>query len=396
MTTLHSRIGFEIELLAPPGSSRRTLADRLASDLDGHVTRIFHTDSEPSLVPGMGHFWHLTPGYVVRDALGGPVAELVDDVTIVDDLRRHHEEARVGPSTDARPADAVPADAVPADDRSYRVLSDDLRLLRLVARHSSPDTPFDRALDDVAAVFGSTVESIGAVRRLRDGAGSSIALASALAAGRERPCEIVTPPLVADHEAALERLLGPARELGFTVPVEAAVHLHLDGAPFRSVAAFANLVRLFSWWHLPLRAVLGTNPACTRLAPLPSALVELVARADRPGSATTLDWSQLQTAAAGTGLTKYADVNLTALATDRPVRDTVEVRILPGTLDAADLTRRAGLVERLLARCLEAEPVPRPTSTDAREAAAELLDLARASDPAGLVLSAEATARGRR
>ncbi|KQO48021.1 MULTISPECIES: amidoligase family protein [unclassified Frigoribacterium] len=391
MTTLHSRIGFEIELLAPPGSSRRTLADRLASDHDGQVTRIFHTDSEPSLVPGMGHFWHLTPGYVVSDARGGPVAELVDDVTLVDDLRRDHEEARVGSSTDARPADAVPP-----DDRSYRVLSDDPRLLRLVARHSSPDTPFDRALDDAAVLFGSSVETIGAVRRLRDGAGSSIALASALAAGRERPCEIVTPPLVADHEAALERLLGPARELGFTVPVEAAVHLHLDGAPFRSVAAFSNLVRLFSWWHEPLRAALGTNPACTRLAPLPSALVELVGRTDPRGAGRADVWSRLQTAAAGTGLTKYADVNLTALVTDRPVRDTVEVRILPGTLDAAGLTRRAGLVERLLARCLEAEPVPRPTSTDAREAAVELLDLARAADPAGLVLSAEATARGRR
>ncbi|KPG87465.1 amidoligase family protein [Frigoribacterium sp. RIT-PI-h] len=391
MTTLHSRIGFEIELLAPPGSSRRTLADRLASDLDGQVTRIFHTDSEPSLVPGMGHFWHLTPGYVVSDARGGPVAELVDDVTLVDDLRRDHEEARAGSSTDTRPADAVPP-----DDRSYRVLSDDPRLLRLVARHSSPDTPFDRALDDAATLFGSTVETVGAVRRLRDGAGSSIALASALAAGRERPCEIVTPPLVADHEAALERLLGPARELGFTVPVEAAVHLHLDGAPFRSVAAFSNLVRLFSWWHEPLRAALGTNPACPRRAPLPSALVELVARADQPGSATTLDWSQLQSAAAGTGLPQYADVNLTALVTARPVRDPGEARILPGPLDAAALARRTGLVERLLARCLEAEPVPRPTSTDARGAAAELLDLARTADPAGLVLSAEATARGRR
>ncbi|OII23599.1 amidoligase family protein [Frigoribacterium sp. MCBA15_019] len=391
MTTLHSRIGFEIELLAPPGSSRRTLADRLASDHDGQVTRIFHTDSEPSLVPGMGHFWHLTPGYVVSDSRGGPLAELVDDVTLVDDLRRDHEEARVGSSMDTRPADAVPP-----DDRSYRVLSDDPRLLRLVARHSSPDTPFDRALDDVAVLFGSTVETIGAVRRLRDGAGSSIALASALAAGRERPCEIVTPPLVADHEAALEHLLAPARELGFAVPVEAAVHLHLDGAPFRSVAAFSNLVRLFSWWHEPLRTVLGTNPACTRLAPLPSALVELVGRADPRGAGRADDWSRLQAAAAGTGLTKYADVNLTALVTERPVRDTIEVRILPGTLDAADLTRRAGLVERLLARCLEAEPVPRPKSTDARGAAAELLDLARAADPAGLVLSAEATARRRR
>ncbi|NRD26579.1 amidoligase family protein [Frigoribacterium sp. VKM Ac-2836] len=391
MTTLHSRIGFEVELMAPRGSSRRTLADRLADDHDGHVTRFFHTDSEPSLVPGMGHFWHLTPGYAVSDCLGRPVAELVDDVTLVDDLRRDHEEARVGPSPDTRPADADRSDGHP-----YRVLSDDPRLLRLVARHSSPDAPFDHALDEAAALFGSTVETVGAVRRLRDGAGSSIALASALAAGRERPCEIVTPPVVADHEATLERLLGPARQLGFTVPVEAAVHLHVDGAPFRSVTAFANLVRLFSWWRDPLRAVLATNPACTRLAPLPSAVVELVDRADRGDGGRARDWSQLQADAAGTGLTKYADVNLTALVTDRPVRDTIEIRILPGTLDAAELTESAGLVERLLARCLETEPVPRPTSSDARAAAAGLLDLARSGDPARLVLSAEATSAGRR
>jgi hypothetical protein len=41
---------------------------------------------------------------------------------------------------------------------------------------------------------------------------------------------LVAPPLTADHGAALEEPLGPARALGFTVPIEAAVHLHLDGA----------------------------------------------------------------------------------------------------------------------------------------------------------------------
>jgi hypothetical protein len=48
---LHERIGFEIELLAPRGSGRRTLADRIRREQGGRVERFFHTDSEPSLVP---------------------------------------------------------------------------------------------------------------------------------------------------------------------------------------------------------------------------------------------------------------------------------------------------------------------------------------------------------
>ena len=367
MTTLRSRIGFEIELTAPPGSSRRTLADRLAADHGGTVTRTSHTDSEPSLVPGMGHFWHLTPGFSVADAAGRPLASLVDDVTLVADLRREHEEAQ---RTSTPPAPTRP------DDHQYRVLSDDPRLLRLIALHTPADTPFDRVLDDVAPLFGSAVETVGDVRRLRDASGASIALAAGLALGRERPCEIVTPPLERDHEAALEALLGPARELGFTVPHEAAVHLHLDGAPFRSVEAFGDLVRLFGWWREPLRAALSTNPHCTRLAPLPEALLEVVEQPDAGGADQPADWSRLQAAASRTGLTKYVDVNLTQLLTDEPLRDTVEVRILPGTLEAAEITRRAGLVERLLARCLGPEPIPRPRSADLAASVAELLALA--------------------
>jgi len=400
---LRRRIGVEIELIAPPGVDRGVLARRVALASGGAARRVFHTDSEPSLVPGMGHFWHLTPAWEVSDAHGAPVASFVDDITIADDLRREHEEAR------ARKAGGVTS-ASPSSPDLWRVLSDDPRLLRLVADHSDPAARLEQSLDAAARLFGTDVEVVGGVRRLRDRSGASIAMAAPLAPGRERPCEIVTAPLVVDHEAALEALLRPARELGFTVPVEAAVHLHVDGAPFRSAHAFANLVRLFGHWRGALHELLETNPACTRLAPMPPAVLALVEEeaaawaaatsaartgADAEddvvttagddattagGAASAERWHRLQQAAARTGLLKYMDVNLTALLTDAPVRDTVEVRILPGSLSASDITGRARLVEGLLDRCLEEAPLPRPTtaaSVAPARAVAELLALSR-------------------
>ena len=368
MTTLRSRIGFEIELTAPPGSSRRTLADRLAADHGGTVDS--HLPHRLRAVARARHGPLLAPARPASPWPTPPAAPSRPSSTTSPSSPTSAASAEESQRTSTPPAPTRP------DDHQYRVLSDDPRLLRLIALHTPADTPFDRVLDDVAPLFGSAVETVGDVRRLRDASGASIALAAGLALGRERPCEIVTPPLERDHEAALEALLGPARELGFTVPHEAAVHLHLDGAPFRSVRAFGDLVRLFGWWREPLRAALSTNPQCTRLAPLPEALLELVEQPDAGGADQPADWSRLQAAAYRTGLTKYVDVNLTQLLTDEPLRDTVEVRILPGTLEAAEITRRAGLVERLLARCLGPEPIPRPRSADLAASVAELLALA--------------------
>ena len=125
------------------------------------------------------------------------------------------------------------------------------------------------------------------------------------------------------------------------------MHLHVDGAPFRRPEAFANVVRLFGHWRQQLWAALDTNPACRRLAPLPDALLDLVETSDDARSEAT-------------GLTKYADVNLTQLVTGTPLRDTLEVRILPGAIDGPTIVRRAALVEALLARCLDPHPLPRP------------------------------------
>lgn len=342
---LHRRTGFEIELMAPPGVSRRTLAQDLAAGCGGQVRSVWHHDSEPSLVPGLGRFLHLTQGFEVRRADGDLLCTLVDDVTLLDGL---NPRAKPPPGW-------------------FRILCDDSRLLRLLARHSDPAGALPDALDATAALWGSEVQRIADVYRLDDPGGVTIALGAPQGGERERPCEIITPPLTGDHGAALEELLGPARKLGFTIPHEAAVHMHVDGGPFRQPHALANVVRLFAHWREPLRMLLQTNPACRRLAPLPD---PLVAAAD--GEPT---YAELQAAATEGALGKFFDVNLTQLLTETPIRDTIEIRILPGAIHTGDIMNRAGLVELLLDRCVEKEPFPSPPA-DPRAALDELLEVA--------------------
>jgi hypothetical protein len=328
--TLHWRTGFELELLAPYGSSRRTLADALADTCGGRVRPVWHEDSEPALVNSLGgRFLHLTQGFEVVLDSGDLLCTLVDDVTIV---------AELDPTTPALPG-------------WHRILTNDSRLLRLLARVSNPGGPLDTSLDGAASLWGVAAEQHGKIWRL-ESAGETIALATVAGGERERPCEIVTPPLTEDHAAVLERLLGPARELGFTIPAEAAVHVHLDGGPFREPGPLANVVRLFAHWREPLRQLLGTNPNCRRLAALPDELVSLV-----DGTPT---YEEMREAATRGGLTKFFDVNLTQLFRDHPIRDTIEIRILPGAIVADDVIERAAIVESLLGRCLDRDPFPRP------------------------------------
>jgi hypothetical protein len=328
---LRQRIGFELELLAPRGSSRRALAERLTAVCGGEVRTIWHLDSEPVPLESLGgRFLHLTQGFEVRRDSGEQLCTLVDDITI---------------SADLDPKQA-------AAEGWLRLLTDDLRLARLLEQQCDPAASVEAVLDPIAALWGEPVETIGNIRRL-DSAGATVVLAAPVGGERERPCEIVTPPLVANHREALEELLAPARELGFTVPLEAAVHLHVDGAAYRDPAALANLVRLFAYWREPLRELLGTNPECRRLRALPD---ELVAAVDGEPS-----YDELRAAAKAGGLTKFFDVNLTQLFRDDPIRDTVEIRILPGAIDADEVVKRAALVEQLLERCREGPPLRRDT-----------------------------------
>lgn len=330
------RIGFEIELLAPRGCTRADLAEEMARRCGGRVQRYFHTDSEPSLVPGMDHFIHLTPGFEVLDLDGAILCRLADDITIRQDLDPHTPPLRDW----------------------YRIVGDEPRLMRLVHRLTDPSAPLDTVLDPVAEVFGVDAQNVAGMVRVNDTSGATIAMAAPLPGERERPCEVITAPIDFDHRAQLERLLEPARRLGFTVPAEAAVHLHVDAAPLRQVPTFANLVRLFSGWREQLWQAAGTNPRCRRLAPPPVAVVELVA-----GRLPT-QWHELCALLAPMGLTKYADVNLTSLVNPRPDKDTVEIRFLPGSIDPEAIIGQTLLVERLLDRCQDPRPVPPPGADD--------------------------------
>jgi hypothetical protein len=316
------RIGFEAELLAPVGASRATVAAALAAAHNGSTVPVFHLDSEPSLVPGRPVFHHLSLGHDVVDDRGAPVARIVDDLTI---------------SAELRPDDALGI--------THRILADDPRLIRLIARHADPTAPIAEVLEPVAVLFGSRVEPRPGGRfRLDDPTGATIAMAVPQSAERERVVEIVSPPLTDDMGGRLHRLLDVAADLGCTVPAEAAVHVHLDAEPFRDPQAFAALVRLFGQHRDELWERFATNTACRRLGPLPDELVALVSE---PGFGHR-PWAEIEVALHELPLTKFADLNLVNLRDRTPGKDTVEIRILPGGISAPAIMRQVALLAELL------------------------------------------------
>lgn len=324
---LTPRLGFEVELLAPRGRSRRDLAEAIAERIGGDTRSVFHRDTELSLVAGRPVFHHLTKGYEVYGRSGELRCRLVDDVTIVDDL-----DPTAGPK-----------------DGWFRILSDEPRLLRLVERLVDPSADAATILDPVASLFGVATTTTPSGRfAVNDSTGATVAMVSAEAGERERVCEVITPPLAQDRLGQLEELLCEARALGFTVPAEAAVHLHLDAEPFREPQRFARLVRLFGAHREELRARFGTNPHCRRLGPLPADLVDWAAELE---SGPRRTWESVEAELSRFALTKYCDLNLTNLRARLPHKDTVEVRIFPGSDDGATIVAWAAQLDELLAGC---------------------------------------------
>ena len=330
MITLDWKTGFEIELMAPAGLSRRDLAAATAVRVGGTVERFFHPQSEPSVVEGRPVFENLTPGFRVRDGQGVWVASFVDDLTLQSDLDR--ERAPL--------------------EGWRRIVADDGRLLRLVERHCDPDAAGDRTLEPLAALFGTEAQRREAgMVRVVDALGRSVAIDAPLPGERERPCEIVTAPIETDHEVVLEALLADARRLGFTVPVEGATHVHFDGEALCSARAVAGLVEVWTRHGEALKRLVGVNRACVRLGDWPVALGELT----RSEAFAAMDWDQAKTALGGVGLSKYCDLNLTNLLTGRAEKHTVEVRVLPAYLEVAPLMMATALFEGILGWCRDRE-----------------------------------------
>jgi len=320
------KIGVECELLAPRGLTRRDYAERLAADCGGSVRRVLFPQSEPSLVPGTPVFYNLVLGFDVYDTSGQRIARCVDDLTIQADLDRE----------------------APSRPGWFRVLSDDARLLRLLERHGDPDATLEVLLDPVGQLFGTVpTTDDGTIYRLADASNASLMLAATLPGERERPCELISEPISSDHRAKLKRLLAPAHELDFLVPQEAAVHIHFDASRIRDAPVFRRLVKLISRFGPELRQIVETNPRCVRLGPPPAGLAAIVDTPDFDG----LDWQAVLARLSEIEFSKYVDFNLLNVVADVPGKATLEVRILPGSMDPDLIVDQACLFAAILDHC---------------------------------------------
>lgn len=199
-------MGVEVELMAPPGKSRMDLARAIARSYGAELERFFYPQSEPSLVLGSPVFHNLTLGFRITHREGGWIASCVDDLTLHSDLNR----------------EAAP------EQGWYRVLSDDERLLRLVANQCRAHESGDQVLTPLANLFGTAAETgPDGMVRVNDSQGATIAIVAPLPGERERACELVTAPLESHHQQQLDRLLGTARSLGFPQAAVNAARNHL-------------------------------------------------------------------------------------------------------------------------------------------------------------------------
>lgn len=327
------KIGVEIELLAPPGSSREQIANVLSERRGGTVRRVLHQDSEPSKVPGQPVFYNLTQGFEALDDAGGLIARCVDDVTLQHDL-----DKRAAPKSGW-----------------WRMVSDDERLLRLLAIHSDARRDLPEAIAGLAELFhGKLLPAPGGMYRLVDSVGAPLAIAAPLPGERERACELITPPLDREHAQALEALLSIVRELGFGIPLEGATHIHFDAAALCDANTIANLVNLLETWGVRLRQLCGTPAHFRRVGGWPDALRGLVNSA----GFRSLPWSVAQPSLRALELSKYTDFNLKNIAYARPDRHTFEARIFPAYTETAPVIAAAALIQGILQRCRRAQAIP--------------------------------------
>ena len=269
-------------------------------------------------------FYHLTQAFEVINVQGEPVAHCVDDITLQSTLEK---------STKPRAG-------------WYRILSNDVRLLRLIMQHTDASDSIENSLTKLAELFGVAAEATeGGVYRVADKSGAPIALAAPLPGERERPCELMTMPLAIHDGDSLTTFLSCAETLQFQVPEEGATHLHFDGVAFANVHSFLATTRFFHKYRLVLRRLLRTNLNCRRLGDWPHDFLELI----KTDALMDLSWDDCRQRLASTTINKYCDFNLRNLIYDVQDKHTLEIRILPSTLDAAYIVRSVRLFRAIFA-----------------------------------------------
>lgn len=323
MTQLNWKIGVEIELLAPKGLSRRDLAQAIAKEQGGKIRPFFHPQIEPSKVLDHPLFNNLTQAFEVLDNNEQMIAQCVDDLTLQDDCNKSH-----------RPQAGW-----------YRIVSDEGRFLQLILQQCNPFDSISAVLIPIADLFGTEVQQgQGEMVRIIDQTGASIAMAVPLPGERERPCELITPPMDKNHLEQLESLLSIARTLNFTAPMEGAIHIHFDAMPLQSTSTLANLMRLLWAFDADLSRLVETNPHCRRLGQWSQALYDWV----QTPTFSDYSWEEGIHSLAQFEVTKYCNFNFKNMIELNADKYTFEVRIFPVWLDGQRIVEAAGLFEGIL------------------------------------------------
>ena len=326
-STLWGKIGLEIELMAPRGASRQVLAEAIAARHGGTCHRIFYPQSEPSQIAGTPVLENLTLGFEVRDAQHQAIAWCVDDLTLQADCDRTQL----------------------SQPGWYRIVGDDIRLMQIVSHLSDANLPLAEVLQPVAETLSLALHrGPDGMVKLAGEVGPPIAIAAQLPGERERPCELITPPLTPAQLPQLEGYLQVARELGFYAPVEGATHLHFDAAPLCSAPAMRNLVNLFWAYGPTLKWLVGSNPSCQRLGLWPPELLPLV----NDPAWIALPWEQAREPLKTIPLTKYCDFNLKNIVYAPRHKHTFEIRILPVYLELPPLLGAINLMADLVNRAV--------------------------------------------
>lgn len=325
--------GFEVEMMAPSGSSRHAFARALAASLGGTTRTFFSPSSEPSAVPGVAAFDVLSLGTEIVDRAGRQFGSVVDDLTLNADLA-----GDLGPGEVAAPKEAP-----------YRLVSTQKAALELARIHCDPTADIAEVLEPIAALFRSRVRpGEGGIYVVNARSGNVLA-ALPECEGRERACEFVSAPLCGDR-AFFVRYLGLVFEhlerLAFFVPRESATHVHFDGEPFLSVPRFRNLVRALLHYGPEIKARFEGNPNCVRLGDFDSDFLSAVAAEEPSGVAFPAFAARMLK----TGVSKWCDFNVFNLLYPHAGKCTVEFRTLGTRLDAERLFEISDVFARLLAR----------------------------------------------
>lgn len=166
-------------------------------------------------------------------------------------------------------------------------------------------------------------------------------------AGGERVAELVTAPF---HRGDLPALADVVRLIGaidgVTIPDTAALHVHLDGAPFLEARALIRLIELFTAQAADLAARTRMPSGLRRAQPLPPGL--------RAALHERMSAAEVQATLRQHIPTRGHALNLYNLAAGEPEKLTVELKIAGSTLDPAQVIEVRELFVDLGLRALAA------------------------------------------